>query len=82
MYFRYLPEPPPRNILQAEDRLQEALWEHWWGRGSEAKDLLAQVAEFCAERTLNGSYPKKPIQITAEESPPRSDPKESADVDC
>lgn len=64
MYFKvpYKP-PPPRNREQAEDRLLDALWEHWYGRTKEGKDILLDIAIYVQERTLDGSYEKAPEQV-------------------
>ena len=66
MYFRdYLP-PPPTNRMEAERNLYDALWDHYLGNAKDAKEALADIANYVQERTLDGSYEKAPEQITEE----------------
>lgn len=46
--------PPPKTPGQAQHQLFEAQYEKWFGNDKEAFEILINVANYCAERSLSG----------------------------
>jgi hypothetical protein len=68
MYFSLFDPPVVKNRVQAERALWDALWDYHFGRVIDAREGLEVIANFVAERTLDGSYTNVPEQIPAQES--------------
>lgn len=57
----YVP-PPPRDIKDARFQMMDALWEHWYGNTPQGMDILVNIANFVAERTLDGETFEGPAE--------------------